>query len=63
MLLSRHLLPVIETENIASDVRVFQRDKGPVRGRARETLALLTREMPVFIGPDLWRLVTEQSRR
>jgi hypothetical protein len=50
-LLSEHLLPAIR--HIAGDVYVFQQDNAPAH-RARETVELLRRDTPGFIGPDLW---------
>ena len=50
-LLSKHLLPAIR--RIAGDTFVFQQDSAPAH-RARDTVALLARATPQFIGPDLW---------
>jgi hypothetical protein len=50
-LLSEELLPAIRS--IAGDVFVFQQDSAPAH-RARETIELLRRETPDFIGPDMW---------
>ena len=46
VLLSQELLPAIR--HIADDTYVFQQDS------ASETIELLRRENPDFIGPDLW---------
>jgi transposase len=51
VLLSEQLLPGIR--HIAGDVYVFQQDNAPAH-RARETVELLRRETPQFIGPNLW---------
>lgn len=51
VLLSQQMLPAIR--NVASDLFVFQQDSPPAH-RARETVELLKRETPDFIGPDLW---------
>ena len=51
VLLSQELMPVIR--RIADDMYVFQQDSVPAH-RARETIELLRRETPEFIGPDLW---------
>lgn len=51
LLLSEQLLPAIR--RIAGDVYVFQQDNAPAH-RARETVELLRRETPQFIGPNLW---------
>jgi len=45
-LLSKELLPAIHS--IAGDLYVFQQDN------ARQTVELLCRETPDFIGPDMW---------
>jgi hypothetical protein len=50
-LLSDQLLPAIR--RIAGDVYTFQQDSAPAH-RARETIALLQRETPDFISPELW---------
>jgi transposase len=51
ILLSQQMLPAIK--RIAGDVFVFQQDSAPAH-RARDTIQLLQRETPDFIGPDLW---------
>lgn len=50
-LLSKELLPAIRS--IAGDLYVFQQDNAPAH-RARQTVELLRRETPDFIGPDMW---------
>ena len=51
VLLSQHLLPSIR--EMSGDCFTFQQDSAPAH-RARETVALLTRETPDFIPPTLW---------
>jgi hypothetical protein len=51
VLLSWHLLPAIKEKS--ADCFTFQQDSAPAH-RARETVALLTRETPDFIPPTLW---------
>lgn len=51
VLLSQHLLPAIK--KMSGDCFTFQQDSAPAH-RARETVALLTREIPDFIPPTLW---------
>ena len=51
VLLSQHLLPSIK--KMSGDCFTFQQDSAPAH-RARETVALLTRETPDFIPPTLW---------
>ena len=48
VLLSQHLLPAIKA--ISADCFTFQQDSAPAH-RAREAVALLTRETPDFIPP------------
>ena len=50
VLLSQERLPA--SRHIAVDMYVFQQDSVPAH-RARETIELLRRETPDFIGPDL----------
>ena len=51
VLLSQQMLPAIK--GVAGDTFVFQQDSAPAH-RARDTIQLLQRETPDFIGPDLW---------
>ena len=51
VLLMQELLPAIRS--IAGDVFVFQQDNAPAH-RAHDTVELLRRETPGFIGPDMW---------
>jgi len=51
VLLSQQMLPAIK--RVAGDTFVFQQDSAPAH-RARDTIQLLQRETPNFIGPDLW---------
>jgi len=51
VLLSQQMIPA--TKQVAGDTFVFQQDSAPV-DRARDTIQLLQRETPDFIGPDLW---------
>jgi len=51
VLLSQQMLPAIK--RVAGDTFVFQQDSAPAH-RARDTIHLLQRETPDFIGPDLW---------
>jgi len=51
VLLSQHMLPAIK--RTAGDTFVFQQYIAPAH-RARNTIQLLQRETPDFIGPDLW---------
>jgi transposase len=50
VLLSQQMLPAIK--HVAGDAFVFQQDSAPAH-RARDTIQLLQRETPDFIGPDL----------
>src|SRR5260221_7503503 len=50
-LLLEELLPAIRS--IAEDAFVLQQDSAPAH-RARETIELLRRETPDFIGPEMW---------
>jgi len=45
------MIPAIK--QVAGDTLVFQQDSAPAH-RARDTIQSLQREMPDFIGPDLW---------
>ena len=51
VLLAQEFLPA--NRHIADDMYVFQQDGAPAH-RARETIDLLLRVTPDFIGPDLW---------
>jgi inhibitor of nuclear factor kappa-B kinase subunit alpha len=51
VLLMQKMLPAIR--QISGDVFVFQQDSAPAH-RARDTIALLRRETPELIEPDLW---------
>jgi inhibitor of nuclear factor kappa-B kinase subunit alpha len=51
VLLTKEMLPVMR--EISGDFFIFQQDSAPAH-RARETVALLHREVPGFIAPDLW---------
>ena len=51
VLLSQQMIPAIK--QVAGDTFVFQLDSAPAH-RARDTIHLLQRETPDFIGPDLW---------
>ena len=51
VLLSQQMIPAIKL--VAGDTFVFQQDSAPVH-HARDTIQLLQRETPDFIGPDLW---------
>ena len=51
VLLAQHLLPAIK--QVSGDYFTFQQDSAPAH-RARETIALLSRETPDFISPQLW---------
>lgn len=51
VLLSQQMLPAIK--HVAGDTFIFQQDSAPAH-RARDTIQLLQRETPDFIGPDLW---------
>ena len=51
VLLNEKLLPCIN--EIPGDNFIFQQDSAPAH-RARDTVALLRRETPDFISPDLW---------
>lgn len=51
VLLKKEMLPAIRS--IAGELFIFQQDSAPAH-RAHETVALLARETPRFIGPDLW---------
>jgi len=51
VLLTQHLLPAIKL--MSGGYFTFQQDSAPEH-RARETIALLSRETPDFISPQLW---------
>ena len=50
-LLMGKMLPAIS--EMSSDFFIFQQDRAPAH-RAKDTIALLRRETPSFIGPELW---------
>ena len=50
VLLLKEMLPAIRL--VAGELFIFQQDTTPAH-RARETVSLLERETPRFIGPDL----------
>jgi len=47
----QQMLP--DTRRMSGDVCIFQQDSAPAH-RARDTIELLRRETPDFIGPDVW---------
>lgn len=51
VLLAQHMLPAIK--HVSGGYFTFQQDSAPAH-RARETIALLSRETPDFISPQLW---------
>ena len=51
VLLKQQMLPAIW--RMSGDFFIFQQDSAPAH-RARDTIELLQRETPDFIGPDLW---------
>src|SRR6218665_3532870 len=51
VLLMEKMLPAIW--RIASDFFIFQQDSAPAH-RAKDTIALLRRKTPSFVGPELW---------
>ena len=51
ILLSQQMIPAIKP--VAGDMFVFQQDSAPAH-HAHDTIQLLQRETPDFIGPDLW---------
>jgi len=51
VLLKQQMLPAIW--HMSGDFFIFQQDSAPAH-HARETIELLRRETPAFIGPDLW---------
>ena len=51
VLLIEKMLPAIW--GMSSDFFIFQQDSAPAH-RANDTIALLRRETPSFIGPELW---------
>src|SRR5678816_4896181 len=51
VLLTQHLLPAIK--QVSGGYFTFQQDSAPAH-RARETIALLSRETPDFISPQMW---------
>jgi len=50
VLLSQQMIPAIK--QVAGDTFVFQQDRAPAHC-PRDTIQLLQRETPDFIGPDL----------
>src|SRR6218665_1947032 len=52
VLFMEKMLPAIC--GMSSDFFIFQQDSAPEH-RARDTIALLRREAPSFIGPELWQ--------
>jgi len=52
VLLSQQLLPAIK--RVACETFVFQQHSVPAHRARRNTIQLLLRETPDFIGPDLW---------
>src|SRR6218665_3763477 len=42
-----------EIWGMSGDFFIFQQDSAPAH-RAKDTIALLRRETPIFIGPELW---------
>src|SRR6218665_1330395 len=51
VLLMEKMLPAIW--GMSSDFFIFQQDSAPAH-RAKDTIALLRRKTPIFIGPELW---------
>jgi len=51
VLLSHQMIPAIK--QVAADMFVFQQDSAPAH-HAHDSIQLLQRETPDFIGPDLW---------
>jgi len=51
VLLQKEMLPAIRS--VAGELFIFQQDSA-LAHHARETVSLLERETPRFIGPDLW---------
>ena len=51
VLLMEKILPAIW--GMSGDFFIFQQDSAPAH-RAKDTIALLRRETPSFIGPELW---------
>ena len=51
VMLTQHLLPTMS--HIAGNMFIFQQDSAPAH-RARETIELLSRDTPDFIGPEMW---------
>jgi len=46
-----HLLPTLR--HISGNMFIFQKGSAPVH-RARETIELLSRDTPDFVGPEMW---------
>jgi len=51
VMLTQHLLPTMS--HIAGNMFIFQQDSAPAH-RERETIELLSRDTPDFIGPEMW---------
>jgi len=51
VLLKQQMLP--DTRRMSRDFFIFQQDSAPAH-RAQDTIKLLRRETPDFIGPDVW---------
>jgi len=51
--MTQHLLPAMR--HISGETFIFQQDSAPAH-RARETIELLSRMTPDFIGPEMWPL-------
>jgi len=49
--MTQHLLPAMR--HISGETFIFQQDSAPAH-RARETIELLSRMTPDFIGPEMW---------
>jgi len=58
VLLKQQMLPAIR--HMSSDFFIFQQGSAPAH-RAWETIKLLRRETPDFIGPDLWPANSQTS--
>ena len=51
VMLTQHLLPTMS--HISGNMFIFQQDSAPAH-RARETIELLSRDTPDFVGPEMW---------
>ena len=51
-LLMEKMFPAIW--GMSSDFFIFRQDIAPTAHRAKDTIALLRRKTPSFIGPELW---------